>query len=220
MGRIDLLNGYEVIIVSLGGVLCIYIGYRLLMIGTNRPFKIFSDLKGWRYKAANLAPGLFFATLGAAVLCSPTITTVISILQNETFINTYATKLILDELRQHNKESFRRKLEDHVPVRRGTRKILPTKADSFSAMGVSGKALVTSNGLRLRKQPGMHYQVIGSLRKGAVIRVKEARGPWMRVSTDEIVDGWVHGDYVKRLEYSGTSEATETALFVRAKPVE
>ena len=221
MGTIDILNRYEIIIISLTGMLCVYLGYRLLMIGTNRPFKIFSDLKGWRYKTANIAPGIFFAILGAVVLCSPTITSVISILQKESFINTHATKLILDELRKSNEGAFNHELDNHASVKENASKISPTKTDSFSAkLKISGKAVVKSNGLRLRKEPGMRYQIIGSLRKGAVVKVKETRGPWMRVSTDELVDGWVHGDYVNRLEYFGTTDSTETAMLMSAKPVE
>ena len=98
MEIISSLEMFEVLFISLGGILCIYLGYRLLTIGANQPFDIFSDLKGWRFRTANLAPGVFFAVLGSVVLCSPVITSAISILQKETFINKYATKLILDEL--------------------------------------------------------------------------------------------------------------------------
>ena len=96
MEIISSLEMFEVLFIALGGTVCIYLGYRLLTIGANQPFDIFSDLKGWRLRIANLAPGLFFAVLGSIVLCSPVIVSAISILQKETFINKYATKLILD----------------------------------------------------------------------------------------------------------------------------
>jgi hypothetical protein len=95
---------FEVLLISLGGILCIYLGYRLFTIGANQPFDIFSDLKGWRFRIANWAPGVFFTVLGSVVLCSPVITSAMSILQKETFINTYATKMILDELVEKNQK--------------------------------------------------------------------------------------------------------------------
>ena len=60
------------------------------------------------------------------------------------------------------------------------------------------KAIVTCNVLRIRKHPGTHHQVIGFLRKGHNIIVKEKRGLWLRVSTDDYTDGWVHSRHVKR----------------------
>ena len=88
--------------ISLVGILFIYLGYRLLIKGENQAFTIFSNLKGWKFKAANIAPGILSAIIGSLVLCSPVITNIISILQQERFINTYATKLILDESRKKN----------------------------------------------------------------------------------------------------------------------
>ena len=123
MEAISTLKGFDVLFISLGGILCIYLGYRLMVIGTNRPFKLFSDLKGWRFRVANLVPGVFFAILGSVVLCSSVITNAISILQKEAFINTYATKLILDELRKKNEEILGSKLEDHVSLKRTGNKI-------------------------------------------------------------------------------------------------
>jgi uncharacterized protein YgiM (DUF1202 family) len=213
MEVISSLEVFEVLFISLGGILCIYLGYRLLTIGANQPFDIFSDLKGWRFKTANLAPGVFFAVLGSVVLCSPVITSAISILQKETFINKYATKLILDELVEKNKKIRSYQLENDVSRQEARSKFSPAPADSFpTKLKESNKAVVTSQRLRLRKKPGINHQIVGVLHKGDVITVKETRGVWLRISTNEITDGWVHGNYVRRQEGTETADSNETAL--------
>ena len=103
-------NGFETILISLSGIFCLYLGYRIFIMGSDRHFKLFADMKGWKFKIANIAPGIFFAILGSIILCSPVITNVISILQKQSFINTYATKLILDELRKRNEIILSNKL--------------------------------------------------------------------------------------------------------------
>ena len=213
MEVISSLEVFEVLFISLGGMLCIYLGYRLLTIGANQPFDIFSDLKGWRFKTANLAPGVFFAVLGSVVLCSPVITSAISILQKETFINKYATKLILDELVEKNKKIRSYQLENDVSRQEARSKFSPAPADSFpTKLKESNKAVVTSQRLRLRKKPGINHQIVGVLHKGDVITVKETRGVWLRISTNEITDGWVHGNYVRRQQGTETADSNETAL--------
>lgn len=213
MEIISSLELFEVLFISLGGILCIYLGYRLLTIGANQPFDIFSDLKGWRFRTANLAPGVFFAVLGSVVLCSPVITSALSILQKETFINKYATKLILDELVEKNKKIRSYQLENDVSRQEARSKFSPAPADSFpTKLKESNKAVVTSQRLRLRKKPGINHQIVGVLHKGDVITVKETRGVWLRISTNEITDGWVHGNYVRRQEGTETADSNETAL--------
>jgi uncharacterized protein YgiM (DUF1202 family) len=213
MEIISSLEVFEVLFISLGGMLCIYLGYRLLTIGANQPFDIFLDLKGWRFKTANLAPGVFFAVLGSVVLCSPVITSAISILQKETFINKYATKLILDELVEKNKKIRSYQLENDVSLKEARSKFSPAPADSFpTKLKESNKAIVTSHRLRLRKKPGINHQIVGVLHKGDVITVTETRGVWLRISTNEITDGWVHGNYVRRQEGTETADSNETAL--------
>lgn len=213
MEVISSLEVFEVLFISLGGILCIYLGYRLLTIGANQPFDIFSDLKGWRFRTANLAPGVFFAVLGSVVLCSPVITSALSILQKETFINKYATKLILDELVEKNKKIRSYQLENDVSRQEARSKFSPAPADSFpTKLKESNKAVVTSQRLRLRKKPGINHQIVGVLHKGDVITVKETRGVWLRISTNEITDGWVHGNYVRRQQGTETADSNETAL--------
>jgi uncharacterized protein YgiM (DUF1202 family) len=219
MEIISSLKMFEVLFISLGGMLCIYLGYRLLTIGANQPFDIFSDLKGWRFRTANLAPGLFFAVLGSIVLCSPVITSAIAILQKETFINKYATKLILDELVEKNKKMRSYQLENDVSLKEARSKLSPAPDDSSpTKLGESNKAVVTSQRLRLRKKPGTSHQIIGVLHKGDVITVKETRGVWLRISTNEITDGWVHGNYVRRQQGTETAALNETALLLSSNP--
>lgn len=219
METISTLKGFEVFFISLGGILCTYLGYRLLKIGTSRPFDIFSDMKGWKFRAANMAPGIFFAVLGTVVLCSPVITNVISILQKERFINTYATKLILDELRKKNEEILAYKLEKHVSLRGSESNIASTTGDlARTRLQKLNKAVVMTNGLRLRKEPGIRQQVIGSLLKGDIAVVKEARGQWLRVSTAEFTDGWVHRKYVNRMKDPGTPDSTRSPMVLSSNP--
>jgi len=213
MEIISSLELFEVLFISLGGMLCIYLGYRLLTIGANQPFDIFSDLKGWRFRTANLAPGVFFAVLGSVVLCSPVITSALSILQKETFINKYATKLILDELVEKNKKLRSYQLENDVSLKEARSKLSPAPVESSpTKLEESNKAVVTSQRLRLRKKPGINHQIVGVLYKGDVITVKETRGVWLRISTNEITDGWVHGNYVRRQEGNETADSNKTAL--------
>jgi len=213
MEIISSLELFEVLFISLGGMLCIYLGYRLLTIGANQPFDIFSDLKGWRFRTANLAPGVFFAVLGSVVLCSPVITSALSILQKETFINKYATKLILDELVEKNKKIRSYQLENDVSLKEARSKLSPAPVESSpTKLEESNKAVVTSQRLRLRKKPGINHQIVGVLYKGDVITVKETRGVWLRISTNEITDGWVHGNYVRRQEGNETADSNKTAL--------
>ena len=219
MEIISSLEVFEVLFISLGGILCIYLGYRLLTIGANQQFDIFSDLKGWRFRTANLAPGVFFAVLGSVVLCSPVITSALSILQKETFINKYATKLILDELVEKNKKLRSYQLENDVSLKEARSKLSPAPDDSSpTKLKGSNKAVVTSKRLRLRKRPGINHQIVGVLHKGDVITVKETRGVWLRISTNENADGWVHGNYVRRQQGTETAELNKTALLLSSNP--
>ncbi len=193
--------------VSLGGILCIYLGYRLFIIGTNQPFRIFSDLQGWKFKAAIISPGIFLGLLGSLILCSPVITNIISIFQSEQFINSYATKIILEELRKKNKIILSYNLDNNARI---TSYLNDNLGEKQNIVPKTSKKLdiatVTCNVLRLRKRPSIHHQVIGYLRKGNVIIIKEEKGLWLRVSTDDYTDGWVHRHYVKRLDRPETKE--------------
>ena len=193
-------NGFETVLVCLGGIFCLYLGYRIFIQGTDHQFELFSDLKGWKFKIANTAPGIFFAILGSIILCSPLIVDVISIMQKKSFINTYATKLIMDELRSRNEIILANKLNEKVYVSD------PLAASAASAdkrtprnTNPISRAIVTAKKLRLRAKPGAYYRIIGSLKKGDIVIIKDTQGSWFHVSTDEFEDGWVHSEYVKTL---------------------
>ena len=210
-------NGFETVFVSLGGIFCLYLAYRIFIQGTDRPFNLFSDLKGWKFKVANTAPGIFLAILGSIILCSPVIVNVISVIQKQSFINAYATKLILDELRSRNEIILASKLNEKVCV-----------SDSLTASASSAdkvtprnptpanKAIVTGNELRVRSKPGTFYQIIGSLNKGDIVTIKDTKGSWFRVSTVEFEDGWVHREYVRALESESGKEQRKSSLVLNS----
>ncbi|MGD8987638.1 MAG: SH3 domain-containing protein, partial [Syntrophobacterales bacterium] len=188
---------------SLGGIFCLYLGYRIFIKGTERQFNLFSDLKGWKFKLANTAPGIFFAILGAIILCSPIIVNAISIMQKQSFINSYSTKLILDELRKRNESTSASKLNKKASVSDSLVESSSTETDNNHKP--LNKAIVTTNELHLRAKPGTYHRIIGSLNKGDLVIIKDTKGEWHRVSTAEFEDGWVHGEYVRVLE-NGSGE--------------
>ena len=208
-------NGFETILISLGGTLCLYLGYRVFITGAEQQFQLFSDLRGWKLKIANTAPGIFFAILGSIIICSPVIVDVISIIQKESFMNTYATKLILDELHKRNEILLANRLnESKYVVNRSAER--SSNVDTFASRKSRPieKATVTASVLLIRKEPGTYYGVIGSLKKGDIVAIKDKRGSWYRVSTDEFQDGWIHGDYARPLQSPGASEQGKSSLFL------
>ena len=208
-------NGLQTILISLGGIFCLYLGYRVFNKGAEKQFKLFSDLKGWKFKLANTAPGLFFAMLGAIILCSPVIVEGISILQKQAFINTYASKLIVDELHKRNEIILANKLNDNncVAADRTERSPAADKIASKKSNSTE-KAVVTADVLLVRKKPGTYYRVISSLKKGDIVTIKDTRGSWFRVSTDEFQDGWIHGQYAMPLEDLRTSKQDKSSLLL------
>ena len=211
-------NGFETILISLSGTFCLYLGYRAFNTGAEQQFKLFSDLKGWKFKIANTAPGIFFAVLGSIIICSPVIVDVIAIMQKESFMNSYATKLIMDELRKRNEIILANELNesryvaDYSAERSSTEdKLVPRQSSSAE------KAVVTADVLRLRKKPGTYHRVIGSLNKGDVVTIKDKRGSWYRVTTDEFLDGWIHGHYARLLESLRASEQRTSSLLLSSE---
>jgi hypothetical protein len=203
------------IYISIGGILCIYLGYRIFIIGTNQPFKVFSDLQGWKFKAAVISPAIFLVIMGSLILCSPVIINIISIFQSEKFINSYATKLILEELREKNEVILGCRINDEAKPTKYSNQTYAEKADfSPRTLEEPERAIVTSSVLRVRKNPGTQQQIIGSLRKGNIITIKEKRGLWLRVSSDIHADGWVHGHYVKRLDKPGKKDPSTSSLII------
>ena len=212
-------KGLEALFISLGGIFCLYLGYRIFIKGTDRQFYLFSDLEGWKFKVANTAPGIFFAILGSIILCSPVIANVVLMMQNQTFINSYATKLILDELRSKNEIISASKLIEKVSVS-GSRIASPSSADRLTPKNpkATNKAIVTGNVLRLRAKPGTYYRVIGSLNKGDIVTIQDTRGSWFRVSTVAFEDGWVHKEYVRALKSMSGKEQRKSSLVLNSNP--
>ena len=209
----------ETVLISLGGIFCLYLGYRIFIKGTDRQFYLFSDLEGWKFKVANTAPGIFFAILGAIILCSPIIANVALMMQNQTFINSYATKLILDELRSKNEIIVSNKLNEKMPVSGSlTARAFSVDRPTPINPAPANKAIVTSQVLRLRAKPGTYHRIIGSLHKGDVITIKDMKGSWFRVSTAAFEDGWVHRRYVTALKSIRGKEQRKSSLLLNSNP--
>ena len=212
-------KGLETVFISLGGIFCLYLGYRIFIKGTERQFYLFSDLEGWKFKVANTAPGIFFAILGSIILCSPVIANVVLMMQNQTFINSYATKLILDELRSKNKIISASKLNEKVSIS-GSQITSPSTVDRLTPRNPqpANKGIVTGNVLRLRVKPGKYHRTIGSLHKGDIVTIKDRNGSWVRVSTAAFEDGWVHRRYVTALKIIRGKEQRKSSLFLKSNP--
>ena len=205
------------VFIPLGGMLCIYLGYRIFTVGTNQPFRVFANLTGWKLMATIIAPAIFLSILGSLIICSPVIPNIVLIFQNEKFINSYATKLILEELQKKNEIILSQRFNDNQKAAEHTAQDYPEKSDfAPRTLEEPKKAIVTCNVLRIRKHPGTHHQVIGFLRKGHIIIVKEERGLWLRVSTDDYTDGWVHSHYVRRQERVRTKDQPKSPLVLNS----
>ncbi|MGI9569700.1 MAG: SH3 domain-containing protein, partial [Desulfobulbia bacterium] len=144
---------------------------------------------------------------------------VMSIMQKQSFINTYATKLILDELRSRNEIILASKLNEKVYVSD------PSTASASSVDKLTpknpkpaNKAIVTGKKLRLRAKPGKYYRIIGSLNKGDIVTIKDTKGSWFRVSTAAFEDGWVHRGYVRALESVSGKEQRKSSLVLNSNP--
>ena len=58
--------------------------------------------------------------------------------------------------------------------------------------------IVTAKSLNVRAEPNTKGMVLGTLKKGAEVRVLEEKDGWKRVQSDGAApEGWVHGDYLK-----------------------
>ena len=58
---------------------------------------------------------------------------------------------------------------------------------------------VTASSLNVRYGPGTSFGVLGSLRRGEVVKVIDQNGDWKRVDANGNDDGWVHGAYLRRV---------------------
>jgi len=89
------------------------------------------------------------------------------------------------------------------------------KMDGNVTTGTAGTAVITGNGLNIRKEPGTDAEVVGSYDKGDKVEILEVKGNWGRTNK-----GWISLDYVKMDTSTGTitastlnirKEASETA---------
>ncbi|MBU8879517.1 SH3 domain-containing protein [Bacillus sp. FJAT-29790] len=86
-------------------------------------------------------------------------------------------------------------------------------------------AIVTTDGLRVRKGPNTSFQVIGTIQKGKSFSILTVNGNWIQLKTP-YGDGWVSRDYVRIQDNSANSEAangqhgkiTANSLNIRTSP--
>lgn len=57
------------ILAELGGILCMYLGYKLFQKGAVGNSDFAASKGDLTFKIANASPGIFFALFGAAILC-------------------------------------------------------------------------------------------------------------------------------------------------------
>jgi len=202
----------EDIVIALGGVFCIYLGYRLFALGASQTFKLFSHLKGWKSKIASLAPGSFLIVAGLTIFLSLVTTRVVTIIQHESVRQAYTTKLILDELRKMKDTSLNKEVREDTTSVKASEKLSSSRSH-FSPNSLTGtsKAIVIPKRLNIRKAPGANYPVVGTLRQGDTILIGKARGAWLQVLTAGNTPAWVHGDYVNLLKEPGMEEPLKIA---------
>lgn len=194
----------EDIVIALGGVLCIYFGYRLFVLGASQTFKLFSHLKGRKFKIVSLAPGSLLIISGLTIFLSLVATRVIVIIQHESVRQAYTTKLILDELRKMKDTSLNKEVREDTTSVKASEKLSSSRSH-FSPNSLTGtsKAVVIPKRLNIRKAPGANHPVVGTLRQGDIILIGRSRGAWLQVLKVGDTPGWVHGDYVNRLKERG-----------------
>lgn len=92
--------------------------------------------------------------------------------------------------------------------------------------GNSSQALVTTDGLRVRKGPGTGYAVLGTVHKGAAYKIQDSKGSWIKLQTP-YGDGWVSSEYVQvsskkknttNVSTGKTGKITANSLNIRSKP--
>lgn len=211
----EIINSFswlEDIVIALGGVLCIYFGYRLFVLGASQTFELFSHLKGWKSKIASLAPGSFLIISGLTIFLSLVTTRVVTIIQHESLRQAYTTKLILDELRKMKDTSLNKEVREDTTSVKASEKLSSSRSHfSSNSLTRTSKAIVIPKRLNLRKAPGANHPIVGTLRQGDIILIGKVRGAWLQVLTAGNTPGWVHGDYVNRVEDPGMKEPLKVA---------
>jgi len=78
-----------------------------------------------------------------------------------------------------------------------------------SVIVLEEKARVRIAIAKVRREPSVKSESVGTLKKGAVVIVEEAKAPWYRISTDTI-EGWVHGSSIVLLTPTQTKKRTSS----------
>lgn len=73
--------------------------------------------------------------------------------------------------------------------------------------GENSQAVITTDGLRVRKGPGTSYGVLGTIQKGTAYKVKSTEGSWVKIQTP-YGDGWVANEFV---QFSGTQKKSSSS---------
>ncbi|MGD8915197.1 MAG: SH3 domain-containing protein [Syntrophobacterales bacterium] len=211
----EIINSFswlEDIVIALGGVLCIYFGYRLFVLGASQTFKLFSHLKGWKSRMVSIAPGSFLIVAGLTIFLSLVTTRLVAIIQHESLRQAYTTKLILDELRKMKDTTLNKDLIKDTISLESSEKLSSSRTNfSPNSLKETSKAIVIPKRLNIRKAPGANHPVVGTLRQGDIIFIGKSRGEWLQVLTAGNTPGWVHGDYVSLLKEPGVKEPLKLA---------
>ncbi|MBN8200670.1 SH3 domain-containing protein [Bacillus sp. NTK034] len=102
---------------------------------------------------------------------------------------------------------------------------MTTNQTGEKAVSTNSQAIITTDGLRVRKGPGTSYGVLGTIQKGTAYKVKSTEGSWVKLQTP-YGDGWVANEFVQysgskkknSLSSSKTGKITANSLNVRNKP--
>ena len=78
---------------------------------------------------------------------------------------------------------------------------------SETKMLYQAKVCTQSGSLNVRQTPAKGHNIIGSLKKGAVVNVYEISGTWARISYNTVVEGWVSLSYLAKI--AGTEQAAD-----------
>jgi uncharacterized protein YraI len=81
---------------------------------------------------------------------------------------------------------------------------------STGGTSTSGEAMsVTASALNVRSGPSTRYRKLGTLRRGASVRVLSRQGAWSRIAYGNGA-AWVHGDYLAKPGSTGSGGGTST----------
>ena len=101
----------------------------------------------------------------------------------------------------------------------------PSGTPNIGGVTTNDSVIVTASTLNIRQGPGTNYQKVGSLSRGAAVKILEVRSGWGRIH-----DGWISLNYVRpgsgsyiqpdNHVYGDVAEITADSLNVRQGPGE